>query len=769
MKKLLSLLLVITMLITSISVFAEDTQSTVTAYVTVTKYGEFEKCADGSSAILLPVELNGKDSYTLDDLFAKLHYMYDSAENYSSDTNYFGAYITCFWGDASGNFGYQVNGGTESVMGLTHPVENGDYVDVAIYKSLYPYTEAYSKFDTIKTKTDINTDTSITLFEAGYDENWNTVFSPCADATITVNGEEYGTTDGDGHIILYFEDYGTYVISAHKEKEVNNETVPAITAPVCEITVAEADYVTIMHNIAKKYSNKTITTDTNMVWFIADLAMYNELYSENSFILSDKTKQACLDKIISEADKTDTPSTLAKNIIALKAMGYDARNVYNSKQQKIDIVEKLTILVDEKDGAVTNIYTLPYIIIALGQSEEYATEEQMDYLITSAIESKEEWQNNEWGTDAASAMLLALAPYYNTNEDVKNAIDETIEIITSSKDEEGLIGNAASTGLAITALSAFGIDVQETVKSIMTYATEELDGFYPMENSFSTEQGFRGLIAYQLFSNNTGRIMYDFSSYPSQEVRSTKKTSSGGSSGGGGGSVKPIIKEDITEEKPEEKTEEKVDKAENNKNPDIKIMPVTYSEKTFDDIRGHKNQKEIEALAARGIINGKTDTVFDPSNTMTRAEFATIITRALGLTSNKSSIFTDVEENDWYHSYINTAYHYGIVKGVSETEFNPNGLISRQEAAVMVARAASLCGLDTKIDDINARDILAPFTDYIQLESWAKQSYAFCFESNIISDKATEILPLNKITRTEVALMVYNMLDISRLLAEESK
>ena len=71
-------------------------------------------------------------------------------------------------------------------------------------------------------------------------------------------------------------------------------------------------------------------------------------------------------------------------------------------------------------------------------------------------------------------------------------------------------------------------------------------------------------------------------------------------------------------------------------------MPVTYSEKTFDDIRGHKNQKEIEALAARGIINGKTDTVFDPSNTMTRAEFATIITRALGLTSNKNSIFEPV-------------------------------------------------------------------------------------------------------------------------------
>ena len=776
MKKLLSLLLVIIMVITPLSAFAADTNNSITVYVTVSIYGEFAETADGEDAVMLPVNLTESEQYTLDQLFAKTHELYYTPDGYASDTGDYGAYVTKFWGDESGNFGYQVNGGDVAVMGLTHTLEDKDYVDVAIYKSLYPYTEAYSKFDTVKAQTSANNDISLTLYEAGYDENWNTVFSPCENAIITINGEdtEY-VTDVEGMVTLSFDNSETYIISAHKEKEVNNETVPAITAPVCEITVSEPDYITITHNIAEKYYGKAITSDTNMVWFIADLAMYNELYPENSFVLSSKTKQTCLDKIISEADKTNTPSTLAKNIIALKAMGYDAKNVYNSMQQKNDIVEKLTILVDANDSAVTNIYTLPYVIIALGQSEEYASDEQMDYLISSAVASKEEWQNNEWGTDAASAMLLALAPYYNANEDVKNAVDETIEIITSAKDDAGLIGNAASTGLAITALSALGMDVKETADGLMTQATEELDGFYPMENSFSTEQGFRGLIAYQLFANDMGRIMYDFSSYPSEVARSTKKTSSGGSSGGGGGSRKPIVKEEKIEETVEEKVEEKVeetpDKQEdkNNKNPDVKIMPVTYPDKTFEDIKGHKNQKEIEALAIRGIINGKTDTIFDPSNTMTRAEFATIITRALGLTTNKASAFSDVKENDWYYSYINTAYHYGIVKGISETEFNPNGLISRQEAAVMVARASVLCGLDTQIDDTDSRDILAPFTDYTQLESWVKQSYAFCFESGIISDEASEILPQNKITRTEVALMVYNMLDVSLLLAEETK
>ena len=58
-------------------------------------------------------------------------------------------------------------------------------------------------------------------------------------------------------------------------------------------------------------------------------------------------------------------------------------------------------------------------------------------------------------------MLLALAPYCDTNEDVKNVCDTAIEILTSSIDENGITGNAAATGLAVTALSAFNTDSME--------------------------------------------------------------------------------------------------------------------------------------------------------------------------------------------------------------------------------------------------------------------------------------------------------------------
>ena len=87
----------------------------------------------------------------------------------------------------------------------------------------------------------------------------------------------------------------------------------------------------------------------------------------------------------------------------------------------------------------------------------------------------------------------------------------------------------------------------------------------------------------------------------------------------------------------------------------------------------------------------------------------------------------------------------------------------------MVARAAKLCGMDTKMDETAQRDVLSAFTDYIQTESWAKEALAFCFEKEIIPDESIEILPAQKIARAEVALMVYNMLNNSFLLQEEVK
>lgn len=200
------------------------------------------------------------------------------------------------------------------------------------------------------------------------------------------------------------------------------------------------------------------------------------------------------------------------------------------------------------------------------------------------------------------------------------------------------------------------------------------------------------------------------------------------------------------------------------KNPDVQVIPITVPGKTFPDISAHDNQPAIEALAARGIINGITEAAFDPDATMTRAEFAAIVVRGLGLTPKASGVFTDVPSNQWYAGYVGTANTYGIVNGTTAVTFGPGGTITRQEAAAMVARAAKLCGMDTAMDTGEIRDVLAQFGDYIQSADWARASLAFCYKEDILSQEALEILPKAEIKRSEVAQMLYNLLAAAKLL-----
>ena len=201
------------------------------------------------------------------------------------------------------------------------------------------------------------------------------------------------------------------------------------------------------------------------------------------------------------------------------------------------------------------------------------------------------------------------------------------------------------------------------------------------------------------------------------------------------------------------------------KHADVTAAPVTDPGKTFSDITGHPNQTAIEALASRGIINGMDAARFAPDDTMTRAQFAAIVVRGLGLPQKAGSTFSDVKAGDWFAPYVGTACAYGIVNGRSAAVFDPNGTITRQEAAVMVARAARLCGLDTELDADAVRDVLSQFTDYTTSADWARQGLAFCFRQGVLDDSALTIRPTAHILRCEIAQMLYNLLDSAQLLS----
>lgn len=200
------------------------------------------------------------------------------------------------------------------------------------------------------------------------------------------------------------------------------------------------------------------------------------------------------------------------------------------------------------------------------------------------------------------------------------------------------------------------------------------------------------------------------------------------------------------------------------KNAAVQKQPIMAPGTTFADIPAHKNQSAIEALAARDILNGKGDGLFHPDDTMTRAEFAATVVRALGLTPKAVTQFSDVDSSAWYAGYVGTAYTYGIVNGKRETIFDPTGTISRQEATVMVTRAAKICGMDTALDAGTVRDILAQFTDYVKTAEWAREGLAFCYQEGILDSSALEIRGTTAVARSEIAQMIFNLLGSAELL-----
>lgn len=186
------------------------------------------------------------------------------------------------------------------------------------------------------------------------------------------------------------------------------------------------------------------------------------------------------------------------------------------------------------------------------------------------------------------------------------------------------------------------------------------------------------------------------------------------------------------------------------------VRTIVRPDVTFSDIQGHKNQAAIEWLAAYGMIDGMGKDIFAPEAHMTRAQFAKIIVCALGLMPEYRGTFSDVEEASWYAGYVDTAAAYGIVNGVGQGRFDPEGLITRQEAVTMLARTAQQCGLDTTVTE-EAYTAFETRPDAAEVSEYARSAMAYCLMAGIV-DGEEALAPTRAILRCEVAQMLYCLL-----------
>ncbi|MCS7464380.1 pectinesterase family protein [Paenibacillus doosanensis] len=188
------------------------------------------------------------------------------------------------------------------------------------------------------------------------------------------------------------------------------------------------------------------------------------------------------------------------------------------------------------------------------------------------------------------------------------------------------------------------------------------------------------------------------------------------------------------------------------------VYTVVEAGKTFTDLKRHWAQKEIELLASKLVVQGTDADAFEPDRLVTRAEFASLLVRSLGLDrQNAGASFSDVKPGDWFAGDVNAAVSAGLVEGFEQGQFKPNDTITREQMAVMIARAAQFAGKPASgAADAQAR---AAYSDASGISGWAEQAVLWTVQAGIMQGTdAHTLAPSERTTRAQAAVMLKRLL-----------
>jgi parallel beta-helix repeat protein len=184
------------------------------------------------------------------------------------------------------------------------------------------------------------------------------------------------------------------------------------------------------------------------------------------------------------------------------------------------------------------------------------------------------------------------------------------------------------------------------------------------------------------------------------------------------------------------------------------VTPPTGGAVTFRDVpAGYWAKDYIEALAAQNIIAGFPDGNFKPNDPVTRAQFATIVTKALTPPVKRAAIqFRDVPSNFWAAAAIRLAYQSQFVSGYPDGTFKPQQQIPRVQVLVALANGLGLTA--------NSQNVLTFYTDATQIPNYAVAPVAAATVRQLVINypSVRQLSPNREATRAEVAAFVYQAL-----------
>ncbi|PRR72841.1 S-layer homology domain-containing protein [Moorella stamsii] len=181
---------------------------------------------------------------------------------------------------------------------------------------------------------------------------------------------------------------------------------------------------------------------------------------------------------------------------------------------------------------------------------------------------------------------------------------------------------------------------------------------------------------------------------------------------------------------------------------------VKEARKSFEDVTNNSfawAKDTIETLAGAGIVAGVDSSHFEPGRAVTRAEFASLLVKALGLEAKEGTKnpFKDVKGDAWYAGAVTAAAGNGLVKGYEDGTFRPENLITREELVAMLVRAMNLPASEEKLT----------FKDNDKVSAWARKSVAVAAAHGLVKGfEDGTFRPGDTASRAECAVMIYRML-----------
>ena len=389
-----------------------------------------------------------------------------------------------------------------------------------------------------------------------------------------------------------------------------------------------------------------------------------------------------------------TDKKTAKQVIELTT-----KDLTNEQKESATGIDKMTVLAE---GAVANVASTT-------KSEDtiHITETVVKELEPKAVETAETLEKTltDNGVNTQRTITKTVKVKSTSSKKTVKVVKDTAETAVDTVKVET---DFASVSIPASAQTEFELTEQDTNKVAVTFDTDKTT---TMKISFP---GVTGDTTYMAVVDETGKAI--------------------------GGKYNPATGE----------LEAKISES--------GVYSVVYNEKDFEDIKDKsaEMQNAIKTLAAKGIINGTSETTFSPDASISRAEIAALIVRTLSkLDPNEDGGFVDVTKDNWFFGVAGSSRKHGIINGYEDNTFRGNNVILKEQIIAVTARVLRN-EMNYKTPE-NVSEYLT-YTDAESLPGWAKEDIALAEMANIVLQRVDgQFVPQDEMTRGDAAIILMRL------------